>query len=104
LAAPVAYTFSGLITGALVDATWAFWLVALLLIALAVIFALRVRFADLVVAFVGAGLMLVGVIDAGLLLIAFWWAGGLWLAIGASGAVARHSIRLVPRTHVLGPR
>lgn len=104
LAAPVFFTFGGLITGTLQDADHVFWLVAAVLLALAVLFALRVPHVDGIVGAVGAGVMLLGAVDAGLLMIAFWWAGGLWLAIGASGAAARHGMRLAPRTHPLGPR
>lgn len=93
LSAPVIFTFGGLATGSLQDATLPFWLVSIGFLVLGVLFALRLPHVDTIVAVIGAGLMLLGAIDAGLLVLAFWMAGGLWLVTGLSGAVARGGIR-----------
>ncbi|QTV79009.1 hypothetical protein [Microbacterium sp. NIBRBAC000506063] len=84
LSAPVIFTFGGLATGSLQDATLPFWLVSIGFLVLGVLFALRLPHVDTIVAVIGAGLMLLGAIDAGLLVLAFWMAGGLWLVTGSA--------------------
>ncbi len=93
LALPAVFTFSGLFTGTLQDASTPLWITLFVVILVAVLFALGLPFIDLIVAVVGVALMLLGVFDAGMLLMAFWWAGGLWLAAGLCGLAARGRIR-----------
>lgn len=86
---PALVAFSGLITGSLQDPSPSIWIAAIIVTALTVLFACRVRFIDLAIAGLGAALMLLGIFDGGMLILALWWAGGLWLVIGFSAAVAK---------------
>lgn len=81
------------ITGSLMVDGPAFAIAALVLVALGVLFALRVPYIDAILAACGLALMLLAVFDGGMLLLALWWAGGLWLLMGLIGVAARGSIR-----------
>lgn len=87
--APACYAFSGLITGSLRDGGVPFWVTAFVVLLLAVLFGCRVPFIDVVVAVLGAAVMLLAIFGGGMLILALWWAGGLWLAIGLCGIAAR---------------
>ncbi|MDJ1370496.1 DUF1700 domain-containing protein [Gulosibacter molinativorax] len=89
LITPTAFGVIGALTGTFMDPDWRFWLAAALTFALGVLFAIRLRYADVVVAGLGAALMLLAVVDAGLLALAVWWMGGLWFVIGLSAIAAR---------------
>lgn len=90
---PATFAFGGLVTGTLQDPSPAFWIAAIVITAMTVLFALRVPFIDWIVAAFGAAIMLLSVFDGGMLLLALWWAGGTWLTIGLCGAFARRAAR-----------
>lgn len=91
---PAVLVLGGLVTGTLQDPTPAFWIVAIVVLALGVLFALRVRFVDSLVALCGLVLMGIGVLDAGILILAFWWAGGIWFVAGFAALAARAPLGL----------
>lgn len=48
----------------------------------AVLYALRVPWAEWLVVVLGVGAMVLGVLNSGSLLLALWAVGGIWLAVG----------------------
>lgn len=88
IVSPAVLTIVGLLTDTFTDGGAAFWITALVVFAIGVLFALRIRFVDTIVTVLGAALMLLAVIDAGLLVLAVWLGGGLWLVIGLAAIAA----------------
>ena len=93
IALPAFALLGGLLTGSLQDGIALQWAVLIGVTALAVLFALRVRFTDWIAAGLGAALMGLAVIDGGILTLAFWWVGGLWLAVGICSIAAGRKAR-----------
>lgn len=89
IASPMLFGVATALIGAFRDPMLPFWIAAAVMIVIAVTFALRVRFADPVVAVVGFGIMMLALFDAGVLTMAVWWIGAAWLVAGVCGMVAR---------------
>ncbi|MBN9612190.1 MAG: hypothetical protein J0H64_01765 [Actinobacteria bacterium] len=87
VAAPGLLILAGTLTGTVV-LDWASLAVAVLCLGLAVLFALAVRWAYLVMAAVGAFVLVMTVLDPGFLMLATWWIGGVYLAIGLAAFVS----------------
>ncbi|MGO1543569.1 MAG: DUF1700 domain-containing protein [Gulosibacter sp.] len=85
---PPTLAIIGAITGTFMDPALPFWILATLVVLLGILFALRVKFIDLLVATLGVALMALAIFDAGILVLAVWWGGGLWLVTGLSSFVA----------------
>ena len=93
LAVPPLAGVATAVTGVFRDPMLPFWIAALVLLALAVLFALRVRFPDAVVTLVGLGMMMLALFDAGVLTLAVWLLGATWLVAGLCGLVSTRARR-----------
>lgn len=60
---------------------------------LAVLITIGRAWAGVVLAVGGVALLIVSPLDPGMLVLAFWWAGGLFLTVGASHALAHARLR-----------
>ena len=86
-ALPGFWLVSALLAG---DADTNFWAVLWVAISfgLGVLIAVGKAWAGIVLAVGGVALLVMSTLDPGMIMLAFWWAGGLFLTVGASHALA----------------
>lgn len=87
IALPAMLLVSGGLSGT-VSADPPLWIMATIIVVLAVAFAIGVRATALAVAILGVAVMVFAMVEGGLLALGFWWFGGLYLACGISAFVA----------------
>ena len=91
-ALPGVWLVSSLLVGSFDSNFWGVVGIALSF-GLAVLITIGRAWAGVVLAVGGVALLIVSPLDPGMLVLAFWWAGGLFLTVGASHALAHARLR-----------
>lgn len=91
-ALPGVWVVSSLLVGSFGASFWGVLCTAVSL-GLAVLITIGKAWAGVVLAVAGVALLIVSPLDPGMLVLAFWWAGGLFLTVGASHALAHDLLR-----------
>ena len=76
--------------GVLAGSVWVglgFWLAAVLVVVLGVLFALGTNYTSQILLVLGAAFMIFSAFDEGVLTVGIWWTAGIWLVVGLVGVL-----------------